>query len=420
MRITIQTAIIPHAARFTVNYQLFTINSTRFFVMKNNKLLGMLRIFVLTIFCLQFTVHLFSAPLRIENVTRLKGQEPTTIRGYGIVSGLNGTGDDPKAYDETARRIIRMFELSGMPNASLKGIGTSKNNALVGVSATIPATGGRDGDLLDCTLVSVGNAKSIENGVLSATMLTSLLPQGPEAEVLGTAWGKVTIEKASAPNVGKIKRGCRLLSDSFINPYVEDGNLTLVMKQEYSDPRMAIYVANAINQFWGDNEPETSTVTANQRYGGTIAKAIDSHFVIVKLPKQYFDNPLQFVSELMNVEITVVEPLMPRVVINERVGIISIDEGVEVKPTVVTHRNIVAEIRPPVPPGQQEENPQQFIDIDTDVKYRQMMGEAVTNQKLKALQASLDAVRVTPQDMIEIIKILEQQGALLGDVHYIE
>ncbi|MDR2115009.1 MAG: flagellar basal body P-ring protein FlgI [Planctomycetaceae bacterium] len=388
--------------------------------MRNKKLLGLLLIFVIIIFCFLFSVPLLAAPLRIENVTRLKGQEPTTIRGYGIVSGLNGTGDDPKSYDQTARTIMRMFELSGMPNTSAKGIGVSKNNALVEVTATIPATGGRDGDLLDCTLVSVGNAKSIENGVLSATMLTSLLPQGQDAEVLGTAWGKVTIEKISAPNVGKIKRGCRL-TGNFINPYVEDGNLTFVIKREYSDPRMAIYVANAINQFWGDNEPETSTTTAaSQRYGGTIAKAIDSHFVIVKLPKQYFDHPLRFVSELMNVEITVVDPLMPRVVINERVGIISIDEGVEVKPTVVTHKNIVAEIRPPVPPGEQEVNPQQFIDIDTDIKYRQMTGEAVTNQKLKALQASLDAVRVTPQDMIEIIKILEQQGALLGDVHYIE
>jgi flagellar P-ring protein precursor FlgI len=379
-----------------------------------------------TIFSLLLTVPLFAAPLRIENVTRLKGQEPTTIRGYGIVSGLNGTGDDPKAYDQTARTILRMFELSGMPNTTMKGVGVSKNNALVEVTATIPATGGRDGDLLDCTLVSVGNAKSIENGILSATLLTSLLPQNLEAEVLGTAWGKVTIEKISAPNVGKIKRGCRLTSDSFINPYIKDGNITLVIKQEYSNPRMAIYVANAINQFWGDNEPETSTTSTtattstNQRYGGIIAKAIDSHFVIVKLPKQYFDNPLRFISELINVEITVVDPLPPRVVINERVGIISIDEGVEVKPTVVTHKNIVAEIRPPVPAGEQEENPQQFIDIDTDIKYRQLNGEAVTNQKLKALQASLDAVRVTPQDMIEIIKILEQQGALLGDVHYVE
>ncbi|MDR2705175.1 MAG: flagellar basal body P-ring protein FlgI [Planctomycetaceae bacterium] len=383
-----------------------------------------MRIFVFTIFSLLLTVPLFAAPLRIENVTRIKGQEPTTIRGYGIVSGLNGTGDDPKAYDQTARTILRMFELSGMPNTTMKGVGVSKNNALVEVTATIPATGGRDGDLLDCTLVSVGNAKSIENGVLSVTLLTSLLPQSLEAEVLGTAWGKVTIEKINAPNVGKIKRGCRLTSDTFINPYVKDGNLTLVIKREYSNPRMAIYLANAINQFWGDNEPETSTTTsttsANRRYGGTIAKAIDAHFVIVKLPKQYFDHPLRFVSELMNVEITVVDPLPPRVMINERVGIISIDEGVEVKPTVLTHQDILAEIRPPVPPGEQEENPQQFIDIDTDIRYRQLNGEAVTNQKLKALQAELNKVRITPQEMIEIIKILEQQGALLGEVHYVE
>jgi flagellar P-ring protein precursor FlgI len=297
-----------------------------------------------------------------------------------------------------------MFEVSGMPNGSPKGIGTSKNNALVEVTATIPASGGRDGDLLDCTVVSLGNAKSLTNGVLSASMLMSPLPQNPEtAESLAMAWGKITIENIAAPNVGKVKRGCRL-TGNFINPYVKDGLLTFVLKREYSDPRMAIYVAQAINDFWNTD----------------IAKAIDAHFVIVKLPQEYFANPLRFVSELMKEQITVTDPLTPRVVINERVGIISIDEGVEVTPTVVTHKNIVAEIRPPVPAGEQEINPQQFVDIDTDVKYRQMMGEAVTNQKLKALQASLDAVRVTPQDMIEIIKILEQQGAIVGDVIYIE
>jgi flagellar P-ring protein precursor FlgI len=397
--------------------------------MRKNRLFWLILVFVLvlTVPGLSVTVGLLAAPLRIENIVRLKGQEPTTVRGYGIVSGLNGTGDDPKAYDQTALTILHMFEVSGMPNGSFKGIGTSKNNALVEVTATIPAIGGRDGDLLDCTVVSLGNAKSLANGVLSASMLMSPLPQSPEtAEPLGMAWGKITTENSAAPNVGKIKRGCRLTGD-FINPYVEDGNLTFVLKQEYSSPRMAYYVAHAINTF---GEANSGAVTAQTDNNGNpltrratdtdIAKAINAHFVVVKLPHQYFANPLLFVSELMKEVVEVTDPLTPRVVINERVGIISIDEGVEVTPTVVAHRLITAEIRPPVPAGGQEVNPQQFVDIDTDVKFRQMNGEPIVNQKLKALQASLDAVRITPQDMIEIIKILEQQGAIVGDVIYVE
>ncbi|MDR0871792.1 MAG: flagellar basal body P-ring protein FlgI [Planctomycetaceae bacterium] len=369
-----------------------------------------------------FTIHsLSAATLKIENVTRLKGQEATTIIGYGIVSGLNGTGDDPKSYDQTARTILKMFELGGLPNGSLKSVGTSKNNALVEVSATIPETGGRDGDRLDVTIASVGNAKSLENGVLSATMLTSAVPQSPElAEALGMAWGKITIENTAAKNVGKIQNGCRL-TDDFINPYVKEGNVTLVIKEEYSDPRMAVYVAESINKYWNDNLPDAG-VSRSRRSAdaGAIAKAINAHFVVVKLPREYYNNPLYFVSELQGVEITMANPLVPRVVINERSGIISIDENVEVKPVVVTHKNIVAEIRPPVPPGEQEVNPQQFVDIDTETKYAQFQGQPVVNQKLKALQASLDAARVPPQDFIEIIKTLHRQGAIVGDVIYVE
>lgn len=379
-------------------------------------------VFVLGIFGAVCCTASFAAPLKIENVTRLKGQEATRIIGYGIVSGLNGTGDDARAYDQTARTILKMFELGGLPNGSLRSIGTSKNNALVEVSATIPETGGRDGDLIDVTVASVGNAKSLENGVLSATTLTSVIPQPPElAEALGMAWGNLTIEKEDAQNVGKIKNGCRLTGD-FINPYVEQGNLTLVIKEEYADVRMATYLTESINKYWNDNLPEAVPSRNSRRSAesGAIAKAINARFVVVKLPREYYNNPLYFVSELMGVEITMATPLAPRVVINERVGIISIDEQVEVKPIVLTHKNIVAEIRPPLPPGEQEINPQQFVDIDTETKFAQFQGQPVVNQKLKALQASLDAARVTPQDMIEIIKILHRQGAIVGNVIYVD
>jgi flagellar P-ring protein precursor FlgI len=373
------------------------------------------------IFLIIFAGSLSAATLKIENATRLKGQETTTIIGYGIVSGLNGTGDDPKSYDQTARAILKMFELGGLPNGTLKSVGTAKNNALVEVSATIPATGGRDGDRIDVTIASVGNAKSLENGVLSATMLTSPVPQSPElAEALGMAWGKITIEKESAKLVGKIKNGCRLTGD-FINPYIKEGNVTLVIKEEYSDPRMAIYVSESVNKYWADNLPEQPAGRGRRRADtGAIAKAINAHFVVVKLPKEYYNNPLYFVSELMGIEITIPTPLAPRVVINERVGIISIDEQVEVKPIIVTHKNIVAEIRPQPAAGQQEQNPQQFVDVDTETKYAQFQGQPVVNMKLKALQASLDAARVQPQDMIEIIKNLHRQGAIVGDVIYVE
>jgi flagellar P-ring protein precursor FlgI len=352
-----------------------------------------------------FAAPLSAAPLRVENVVRIKGQETTKIRGYGIVSGLNATGDDPKAYTPAARAILRQLERSGMAGSDVKGIYATKNNALVEVSVTIPATGGRDGDSLDCTVASAGNAKSLAGGVLSTTMLATPLPQNETTEPRGMASGRITIEQISSPNVGRIENGCRLIGD-FINPYIQDGMVTLVIKNEHSFPRMALQVADSIN--------------AHPELPGNPARAINSHYVIVRMPPAEYADPMDFLTKVLDQTIMDAPKSIPRVTINERVGAIAIDENVEVKPTVVTHRNIIAEIPPQLAEGEQEQLPRQFVDIDTDIKLRQMNGENVTNMKLKALQASLDAVRVTPQDMIEIIKILKAQGAIVGEVVFVE
>ena len=353
------------------------------------------------------TISALAAPLRVENVARVKGQETTQIRAFGIVSGLNGTGDDVKSLTPFAQMILRQLSRSGMASGSdAKGIASVKNSALVEVTVTIPATGARDGDILDCTVVSMGNAKSLLGGVLSQTALSTSLQQDENAVVFGMASGRVTIEETSSPNVGRVVNGCRLTAD-FTNPYIQDGLVTLVLKREYARPNMANKVAEAIND--------------NAEFGALSiqpAKATHSHQVIVRVPMTDFADPMDFIAKILNAEILDPPAAIPKVTINERVGVIAIDENVEVKPTLVNHKNIIAEIPPG--PDEPEEIPRQFVDIDTDAKFRQMNGETVNNMKLKALQASLDAVKVTPQDMIEIIKILHAQGAIVGEVVFVD
>ena len=360
--------------------------------------------FLVTI--LLFAFNADAATYRVENVCRIKGQEQTMIRGYGIVGGLNGTGDDPRAFGPTARAILNMLRASGLPGGTEREIGTSRNSALVEVIVTIPETGGRDGELLDCTVTAIGNARSLENGILFVTALTGPIPTGPENDdVYGIAWGPITLEREAARNVGKIVKGCRLTGD-FTNPYIKDGTITLVINREFAGPRMARDIAEAINKRF---EPEH----------GEVATAPNQNFVVVKVRDYLFANPIRFLADLVDVEIFMERPPVPRVVINERTETFTIDEGVEVKPCLVTHRDIVAEIRPPVPPGE-EENPRQFVDIDTETKLRQFEGEAVVNQKLKSLQVSLDEVRVPARTFIDIIKNLQRQGAIVGDVVYVD
>ncbi|MDR2346766.1 MAG: flagellar basal body P-ring protein FlgI [Planctomycetaceae bacterium] len=342
--------------------------------------------------------------MRVENVARVKGQEGTVIHGYGIVSGLSGTGDDLKNFSPTAKSILQLLTRSGLPESDIKAISSSRNSALVEVSATIPAHGARSGDLIDCAVVSAGNAKSLAGGRLSQMKLFAPIPLPPEeSPIQGMAWGNLT-EIQGKPNNAFITKGCRLTAD-FNNPYIKSGCVTLVLKPEHANMRMAFNLASSIN-----NEFKHQSIE--------IAKAIDGSYVVVRLPKENYGNPMKFMDQLLATEILINIPMQPQVLIDEKSGTIIIDEDVQVRPVVISHKNVEVEIRPPVVPPEQEINPQRFIDVDTETKLKQFNGEAVTNTKLKALQASMDALRLSAQDMIDIVKALHQKGAIIGDVIY--
>ena len=366
----------------------------------------LLPLLFVTLFVTFFAAEAF-AQLRVENVVQVKGQETTVLRAYGIVSGLNGTGDDPKSFTPFANQILRQFARSGMFSSDARGINSAKNSAMVEVTVTIPSSGARDGDMLDCTVVAVGNAKSLASGVLSVTMLSTAFQQDENSVVLGMAHGRITLDQASSPNVGRVVNGCRLTAD-FTNPYIQDGLVTLILKREYVRPSMANKVAEAIN-----NDPEFGALSIQP------ARATHAHRVIVRVPMTNFGDPLDFLEKILNAEILDPPVALPKVTINERAGTIAIGEDVQVKPTLVTHRNFIVEI-PPGPDEPEEVPPRLFHDIDTDAKFRQMNGEVVNNMKLKALQASLDALKATPQDVIEIIQILHAQGAIIGDVVFVD
>jgi len=350
-----------------------------------------------------------AAQLRVEHFVRVKGQEATEITAYGIVGGLNGTGDDPRNYSPQAQAILRQLARSGMfvgnDEAAVRG---ARNSALVRVVVTIPATGAREGDVLDCVVYSEGSAESLAGGVLSPTALHSILPQDDKSLLQGFAQGRIVIEDDTSPNVGRIVGGCRLRAN-FNNPFIRDGLITLVIKREHARPQIANLVADAIN-----TDPEIRMLSSRP------ANAIHQNEVVVRLPREKFLDPLDFLAQILNAEMLDVPRPVPRVTINERARTIAIDVDVEVRPTLVTYNGIVADIAPELEEGEMEEFPRQFIDIDTDTRFRQMSGEAVNNVKLRALQASLNALQATPQDTIEIIKILEKQGAIIGEVIFVD
>jgi len=333
----------------------------------------------------------------VKHIARLKGQEEITIQGMGLVIGLNGTGDGP-AYAPTLRGLAAMLAKMNTPLGE-KGLGElrdAKNVALVMVTATIPASGARQGDQLECIVSSIGAAKSLENGYLVTTALLS--PQVGNDRVYGIAQGPLSLDNPRAKTVARIRQGCRLEED-FLNNFIKDDKITLVLNKSHADfevaQEMASLINNQLGSYLNDSRYENGPTSRERQ---AIARALDQVNIEVTLPRQYRDDPVDFVAQVMSIQM--IEPQTGgRVIINERAGSIVISGEVEIGSVAVTHNNLVIET-PGVPA-----TGSQFVGVETTPK---------PTAKLKSLVEALNALKVPAADQITIIKGIERDGKLHG------
>jgi len=326
----------------------------------------------------------------LKNICRVKGQEENTLHGLGIVVGLKGTGDGGD-FLPTIRSLATALQLMG--NTVGKGgaleFRDAKNVALVMVNVTVPAAGARQGDKLDCTVNSIGAAKSLVGGTLFMTPLQG--PQVPSpgptmgaSRVYGFAQGPVHLDDLKTPTSGKIHQGCRLEED-FFNVFSKDGKITLVLDKNHADFQVAQDIAELIN-----------SQLNFQSHEGYLAKALNQGNIQVAIPRQYREDPVLFISQVLSLP-TLEPQAEARVVINQRAGSIVIGGDVEIGAVVVTHKNVVIETGSASGP--------RFVPVDVD---------KTSSAKLKSLVESLNAVKVPTEDIIEIIKGLERNGKLHG------
>lgn len=332
--------------------------------------------------------------IRLKSVCRVKGQEENTLHGMGLVIGLKGTGDGGSFLPEI-RSLATMLQLMGNPigpggEAELKDV---KNVALVSVTATIPAAGARQGDKLDCQVMSIGAAKSLEGGRLFMTPLIG--PHDPEVtnpRVYAFAQGAVVAENPKTPTVASVHGGCRLEEDFFNVFQTKDGRINLVLDKNHADFELAWDIADRIN-----NE---SPIRGDE---SVLARALDQVNIEVTIPQSYRSDPVSFLALILNMPIS--EPSSAATVfINESTGAIIIGEEVEVGPVVVSHKNLVIETAANLPG-------QRFFGVSpgkTEEEYPTQV------MKLKSLTEALNAVKVPNEDVIDIIKGLDRIGKLHG------
>jgi flagellar P-ring protein precursor FlgI len=339
--------------------------------------------------------------IRIRDICRVKGQEQNTLQGLGLVVGLRGTGDGSDLAPKIQALANALHRLgSPLGPGGFAELRNTKNVALVMVTATVPASGGRQGDQLDCTVTSIGDAKSLEGGYLMPTPLVgpfSVANVG-KSKIYAFAQGQIHLDDVAKPNRSKVTGGARLEAE-FLNPFIADRRFTLVLKDSHANFSIANEVMDVINKrsLYNVDPVERGTPTRSSA-ALNVAVAVDQKNIVITVPPEY-DDELQFVAYVLELPLADVDT-DARVTINRQTGTIVIHGNVEIGPAVISHGNIVIEAGNNVPVGD-------FVPLDTAAR---------SPAKLQALLTTLKAIRLPPADIIEVIEGLEKNGNLHGDL----
>lgn len=347
----------------------------------------------------------FAAPsVRIRDIARVQSVRPNQLAGYGLVVGLNGTGDSQQV-PFTIQSIVNMLRRFGV-TVDMSTVQT-KNAAAVMVSADVPAFY-KNGSRLDVTVSSLGDAKSLQGGTLLQTPLL-----GADDAVYAAAQGPVTLGGFSAssggsgvaknhPTTGLVTGGALIEKEIPTTLTSSDGTIRINL----ADP---------------DFSNATSIAAAiNGSLGAGAAAAEDAATIVVHPTADYRDDAVRFISVIGDLTI---QPSTPaRVVLNERTGIVVIGGGVRIAPIAVAQGSLSVEIQSDAQvsqPGPLALTGKTVVVPKTTVNAKEDGGPLTvlrTGATLAELVRALNALRVTPRDMVAIIQAIKAAGALYAEL----
>lgn len=346
---------------------------------------------------------------RIKEVASVEGVRSNQLSGFGLVVGLDGTGDQTTQMPYASQAMKNYMQQLGMTlsDASFNQL-QMKNVAAVLVTAQLPAFA-RPGQLLDVNVSSLGNAKSLKGGTLIATPL-----RGADGEVYALAQGNMIVAGA-----GAAAGGAKVQVNHLSAGRIPDG-----AQVERSVPT-ALQTGATINLSLNATDFQTARKVAkaiNGKFGDGIAQALDGRTVQVKAPL----NPNERVSFMAEMEELPVEASVAaaKVIVNARTGSIVLNQAVTLGPCAIAHGNLSVSITStPVisqpnafAGGQTVQTEQNNIEIKNDAgKVIQIPAAAQLSDVVKAL----NSLGVTPQDLLAILQAIKSAGALNAELEVI-
>lgn len=346
-----------------------------------------------------------NATVKIRDIATVSGMRDNQLIGYGLVVGLNGTGDKTQQTIFTTQTLTNMLDRMGITVD--KNRVKVKNVAAVMVTAKLPPFA-KPGMKTDVVVSSIGDAKSLEGGTLLLTPLTA-----PNGQTYAVAQGPVSVggRNVSAggtqmiknhPTVGRIPNGALVereipfnLDRDFLTLNFNNISISNIVKSK-----------NIINRVFGQNIAQISSPTS----------------LDITVPLEYESNFYEFVDKILNLEI---EPeTFAKVIVDERTGTIVMGSDVRITTVAVSHGNLTikitntVEVSQPAPYsfGQTTVTEEQQIEVQEEDAKLMVVPEGV---KISDLVKALNAIGVSPRDLIAILQAIKSAGALQGELEVI-
>lgn len=341
---------------------------------------------------------------RIKDFASFEGARENQLIGYGLVAGLDGSGDKSNAtLQSIANLLLKMGVVVKITDIK------SKNAAAVMVTATLPSFP-KPGTRIDVNVSTMGDAKSLQGGTLLMTPL-----KGPDGKVYALAQGPVSIGGFIGGGAGASVQKNHLTTGK-----VPDGAVI------EAEPPFRLGGGDAVRIFIQRPDFSTAAMTArkiNEALEGEYATTTDPSSIRLAIPPQYAGRIVELIALVEGIDVTIDVPA--RVVINERTGTVVIGSAVRLAPVAIAHGSLTIEIktdyRVSQPPSFAPGSSRTVVVPEQQVVVREQKAALleVSGVTLGDIVRALNALGVTPRDLISILQALKTAGALRAQLEII-
>lgn len=329
------------------------------------------------------------ARVRLKDICRISGTREYQVIGYGLVTGLDGTGDKSPMAIEMVRGMLQNMGMD-LPVSDIQ----TKNCAAVVVTGMMPPFG-KAGERFDVTISSIGDSASLQGGVLLPVLL-----KGGDGQVYAVAQGQTSVGGSSGGSivaggpqknhltVSRIPNGA-IQEREVGEQFGANGKFSLILSRK--DPTLARLIKDTIEQ----------------KFGLGWARTIDPGTVQLKIPESFKNDPVTFAAIVEGLSLTIEEP--NRVVINERTGTVIVGNKVRISNVAISHGGLRINVQGPNAKPKAPTGPGQTDDRGSliDLKAESTVDELVN---------ALNAIGATPKDLISIFQAIDAAGALHGEL----